>query len=234
MCGDNGCIALLRPGVTPSTEMEFHSHLPEGYSLSTWGIEYSGATLEGLQAMSERVSASAAQYKGFPIDIMVFACTTGSMVGGRGYDRKLIDQMEDSSGIPALTTTTAILDAFTALDIHSLSILTPYIESLNEMEKSFLAAEGISTVAISGLGRLHDIPFTRPEEMYELAMNQGSCGADAVFLSCTGIVAIPIIERLEKELGVPVLSSNQATLWRTLRKIGYSKRIPGIGSLGDL
>lgn len=232
MYGDKGRIALLRPGVTPSTEMDFHTHLPEGYALSTWGVEYDGATLEGLQKMSERVRICAEQYKGFPIDIMVFACTTGSMIGGPGYDKKLIGQMETASGIPALTTTTALLDAFETLGIRKLSIVTPYTESLNAMEKAFLASEGIETAAISGLDREFDIPFTRPEEMQELALRQGVCGADAVFLSCTGICAIPAIEPLEETLGVPVLSSNQATIWSALRRIGYKETLPGLGMLG--
>ena len=160
MYGDKGRIALLRPGVTPSTEMDFHAHLPEGYALSTWGVEYSGATLEGLQAMSERVRQCAGQYRGFPMDLLVFACTTGSMVGGPGYDKRLIAEMEETAGIPALTTTTALLEAFDTLGIRTLSILTPYTEPLNRMEKAFLASEGIETAAISGLSREFDIPFT--------------------------------------------------------------------------
>lgn len=236
MYGDKGRIALIRPGVTPSTEMDFHGNLPEGVAVSTTGVEYGRVTLDGLQEMSDRVAACAAQFKGFPFDIVAFACTTGSMVGGPGYDKRLIAQIEEACGIPALTTTTALLKAFDVLGLKTLSIVTPYSEPLNRMEVVFLESAGIKTSAIRGLGHtdVHAIPFVRPEEMREMARQQGVQGADALFISCTGIDVLSLIEPLEEELGVPVVTSNQATIWDALRRIGYRGALPGLGRLGTV
>lgn len=236
MYGEKGRIALIRPGVTPSTEMDFHLLLPEGVSVTTCGVEYGKVTLEGLQAMSDRVAACAAQFRGFPMDLVVFSCTTGSMVGGPGYDKRLIAQIEDTCGIPALTTTTALLTAFEVMGIKSLSVITPYSQALNEMEEVFLKAAGIEIKAIDGLGLVdvHDIPFVRSETMRDMALRQGVCGADALFISCTGICVLDIIEQLEEELCVPVLTSNQATIWNSLRLIGHMDRLTGLGQLGNI
>ena len=55
--------------------------------------------------------------------------------------------------------------------------------------------------------------------------------ADALFISCTALPALSIIDRLEKKLGKIVLSSNQALIWETLEKIGMNKSVAGFGKL---
>lgn len=234
MYGDLGRIGLLRPGVTPSTEMDFHNHLPEGMALSTCAVPYQRITIDGLSKMSDQVKEYAAMYRGYPFDLLVFACTTGSMVGGPGFDKVLIAQMEEASGIPSITTSTALMEAFDHLNVNNLSIVTPYNDDLNKLEVNFLAAAGYETKSIRGLN-IEDttvLPFVQPEEYYKLAMEIDTTGVDALFISCTGICAIPVIEKIEKELGLPVITSNQATVWCAMRRIGYTAELPGLGTLG--
>ena len=236
MYGDLGRIGLIRPGVTPSTEMDFHQHLPEGMALSTCALPYQRVTLDGLSKMSDQVQEYAGMYRGFPFDLLVFACTTGSMVGGPGFDKVLIQQMEDASGIPSITTSTALMEAFEQLHVKKLSIVTPYSDALNQLEMDFLSAAGYETKNIRGLS-IEDttvLPFVQPEEYYKLANEQDTSGADALFISCTGICATALIERLEQEKGIPVITSNQATIWCAMRRIGYQQALPGLGTLGRL
>jgi len=235
MYGDKGRIGLIRPGITPSTEMDFHQHLPEGMALATAALPYGRVTLEGLSKMSDQVKEYAKMYKGFPFDILVFACTTGSMVGGPGFDKVLIQQMEEVSGIPSITTSTALMEAFSFLGLKKMAIVTPYSDALNKLEVEFLAAAGYDTVGIKGLG-IEDtsvLPFVQPEEFYKLALEQDTSDADALFISCTGICAVDLIEPLEKIKGIPVLTSNQATIWYALRRMGYQAPLPGLGILGQ-
>lgn len=234
MYGDKGRIGLIRPGITPSTEMDFHKYIPDGFAISTCALPYKHITIEGLSEMSEQVKEYAKMYRGFPFDLLVFACTTGSMVGGPGYDKVLISQMEEVSGISSITTSTALMEAFEHMNIRKLSIVTPYSDALNKLEVEFLESAGFETLNIKGLG-IEDttvLPFVRSEEYYKLAMEQDAIGADAIFISCTGIVAMQVIEKLEKEKGLPVITSNQATLWCAMRRIGYNEELPGLGSLG--
>jgi len=55
--------------------------------------------------------------------------------------------------------------------------------------------------------------------------------ADAVFISCTSVRTFEIIAPLERDLGKPVISSNQATIWHALRKTGIRDTIEGYGRL---
>ena len=234
MYGDKGRIGLIRPGITPSTEMDFHQHLPKGMALATAALPYGRVTLDGLSQMSDQVKEYAKMYRGFPFDILVFACTTGSMVGGPGFDKTLIQQMEEVSGIPSITTSTALMEAFSFLSLKKLAIVTPYSDALNKLEVEFLAAAGYETTDIKGLS-IEDtavLPFVQPEEFYKLALEQDTSGADALFISCTGICAVDLIEPLEKIKGIPVLTSNQATIWYALRRMGYQDPLPGLGILG--
>ena len=174
MYGDKGRIGLIRPGVTPSTEMDFHQCLPEGMALSTCALPYQKVTLDGLSAMADQVCRYAEMYRGFPFDLLVFACTTGSMVGGPGFDKRLVAQMEAASGIPSVTTSTALLEAFERLSVRKLSIVTPYSDALNRLEADYLSAEGYETVQIRGLS-IEDVtvlPFVESEAYFRLAMEQ--------------------------------------------------------------
>ena len=55
--------------------------------------------------------------------------------------------------------------------------------------------------------------------------------ADALFISCTALPVLSILDELEKKLNKPVLSSNQALIWDTIRSIGYKSPIKGYGKL---
>ena len=57
--------------------------------------------------------------------------------------------------------------------------------------------------------------------------------ADAIFVTCTQLPTLPMIARLEAEFGKPVVTSNQATVWRCLRHIGFTAPIRGYGRLLD-
>ena len=142
--------------------------------------------------------------------------------------------MGEVSGIPAITTSTALMKAFSFLGVKKVVIVTPYSDALNTLEVNFLASAGYETAAIQGLG-IEDttvLPFVQPEEFYKLALAQDLSGADALFISCTGISAVELVEPLEKATGLPVLTSNQATIWYALRRIGYRAPLPGLGLLG--
>jgi maleate isomerase len=54
---------------------------------------------------------------------------------------------------------------------------------------------------------------------------------EAIFISCTNFRTIEIIQELEEATGKPVISSNQATLWYALRKLGLKDSIKGYGQL---
>ena len=162
----------------------------------------------------------------------MFHCSTGSLVGGLGWDQELIGRIKRASGAPATTTATAVISAFKELNVSKVAVATPYNDELNQLEVDFFEASGVRISKIKGLDLDSEGMWAvDPETVYRLALEVDSAAADAVFLSCTNFKAITIVDRLEQALGKSVFSSNIATLWGLLRELGRHPSITNHGSL---
>ena len=77
----------------------------------------------------------------------------------------------------------------------------------------------------------YDIGKVDQNYLYDVLSKIDLNGAEALFVSCTSLPVLNIIEKLEKKLNMIVLSSNQALIWETLEKINENKSVTGFGSL---
>jgi maleate cis-trans isomerase len=126
--------------------------------------------------------------------------------------------MKEYSNAPVSTTSTAVMEAFHALEVKKMVVATPYIDWVNELEKNFFEGNGIRVLNIQGLGcRGLDVSKVTPEAVYRFAKAQDRKEADSIFLSCMGLRTLEVLSILERDLGKPVLSSNQVTLWMLFR-----------------
>lgn len=124
-------------------------------------------------------------------------------------------KIEEEVNIETFTTSTAVLEALDVLDAQSLLIVTPYSDEINQKEKEFLEGNGFEVLDIKGLNLTDNLEIGKlePYVVYRLAKAMFAGDADAIFISCTNLRTFEIIEKLERDLGVPVITSNQATLW---------------------
>lgn len=232
MAGWRARLGIMVPSVNKTMEPELYRLAPEGVSLHFSRIRQVEDTLEQLTRMIEDVPKVAIELADAEVDVIAFGCTTGSLVKGPGYDKEIIEKIEDSAHIKATTTSTAVLEALKELGIVKLSVATPYKEWLNEKEKEFLEAHGFEVLSIKGLGCLGpetaDVPS---ERVYRLAKDVYRPKVDGVFISCTDLRSIEILEFLERDVNKPVISSNQATMWMLLRMAEVRGKITGYGRL---
>ncbi|MFQ5711870.1 MAG: aspartate/glutamate racemase family protein [Candidatus Geothermarchaeales archaeon] len=235
MYGWRAKIGLLVPAQNLTMEEEFHRMAPDGVSIHTSRmfyrkLELSIETLTEIGAGSEDAARRVAMAGP---DIIVFGCTTGSLIKGVGYDQELTERIEGATNIPAVTTSTAVLDAFKTLDLKRVAVASPYTTEVNEKVKEFLEGNGYSVTEIKGLEHF-DITLIGKEPVttsYRLAKEVDTPDADAVFISCTDFRTIEVLEKLERDLGKPIVSSNQASMWAALRKVGIKEHLEGYGSL---
>jgi maleate cis-trans isomerase len=112
-------------------------------------------------------------------------------------------------------------------------LLSPYLQATNDHEVAFLAQAGIEVVRerAMSLSSADGYDAAPPAYWLQLALAEADPRADACFLSCTNIQSMEIVEALERELGRPVVTSNQATLWYCLRTLGLPDAVPGLGQL---
>ncbi len=224
MIGWRARFGVILPSVNITTESEFYRCLPEGVTAHFTRMEFKEATPEYYERMIDDVPAGARMLSHAEVNAIIFACTSGSLYGGLGYDQKIISKMKEQAGIPVSTTSTAVIEAFKTMGVKKVAVATPYEDWINKLEKNFFEGSGVPVLNIQGLGcQGIDVCEVHPETLYRFAKAQDREEADALFLSCMGLRTLEILSRLESDLGKPVLSSNQVTLWKLFKLCG----IPG-------
>jgi maleate isomerase len=237
MYGRRGRIGLITLASDSSVLPEYASLMPDSVAVYAAPIVLprgevnAGALAEMLEG--DQLERAAELLIWTDVDIIVFACTTGSLVHGVGWDREVAARIARASGRDATTTTTAVLDALRAVGATSLALATPYLDELNAIERQFLEESGFAVANIAGLGCATDaeIGQLEPGDAVSLVERGDTPEADAVFISCTNFHCLPTIASLERQLGKPVVTSNLAGAWNALRLIGVDDPIPGYGEL---
>lgn len=215
------------------TDRELWKLVPEEISLHITRIPLEKPTTEEYAKMADFVQNSLKLLTDARVDIIAFCCTAGSLVGGQAYDQMIIDRINRTTGLPATTTSTAIVSALRFLDVNRFNIVSPYTVEFNEIEKAFFENAGFKVLSHKGLA-LSDILQqyqTDPHRWYDLVKEVQSDECDAYLLSCGGIRVVDIIEPLEIELGKPVISSNQALIWHCLKKMDLLHLVNSPGTL---
>jgi len=167
---------------------------------------------------------------------LAYSCTAGSMVTPA---EAMPAAMSALAELPCTSTAAAIVAALETLKAGTVAIATPYHDALNTQSKSFLEDCGFSVTSIQGLGIGAGGPdeFTRiarldTNTVRDHAIDSFRRGpADVLLLSCTDMPTLHLLDELEQILGVAVLSSNTATLWRTLQLSGVEADIDRAGKL---
>lgn len=234
MYGWRAKIGLITP-MSENAEHAFHIYAPEGVSFASMKINFPGPTPEGLIFLTDQLEETAAKFKGYDLDLVVFGCTSGSCIKGFGWDQECIRTIERASGSPGLTTSTAVLEALNVLEAKKIAVLTPYPQATNEAEKKFLEDNCYEVTNIVGMD-MSDIDCKSFELVDEYFLYRNSLetelnGADVFFLSCMGLTTMEILNDLEDALGIPVITSHQATLWSALRHCRVGAKIPRMGKL---
>jgi len=224
-------IGLLVPSSNTTMEPEFYKMAPRGVSIHTARMRLVETTSEKLFEMAEDSDRAAALLATTEVDVIVYGCTTGSLLGGVEWEERLVQRIENETGILTLSTSRAVVDALKALSVERVGVATPYTDDLNRLEVAFLESHGIGVTAIRGLGLVRNVDIGRTDgAAVEGLVKAVVDGADAVFISCTNLPTIDLIEPLEAELRRPVVTSNQASLWAALRGSDFDG-IKGYGVL---
>ncbi len=166
-------------------------------------------------------------------DVICYCCTSGSIING---EENVMGEI--AKGAPYTKPTTLVtcaIEALHALSVRKIVVGTPYLDEINNVEAEFLTDKGFDVLDIQGLNLETGIEFGRVTPAYwkKFAIEIDQPEADAIFLSCSGIRSVEVIEEIETAINKPVVTSNQAMMWSCLRKAGIIDRLPGYGRLFD-
>ncbi len=165
------------------------------------------------------------------IDCVVYGCTSGTIAAGYDSIEKKIKIAKPDAKVT--TPSTASIKALKKLNLNRIAIFTPYPKKLNDEVIDFFKQENFEITSNSYFDIASDIDIGKVDSdyLFDVLTKMDLKGADALFISCTALPALSIIDKLEKKIGKPVLSSNQALIWDTLEKIGKNTSINGFGKL---
>ncbi|MTI45094.1 maleate isomerase [Roseibium hamelinense] len=192
-------------------------------------------TVENLRLMGPRLKDAADLIlPGQPLDVVAYGCTSASVILGNETVFRALKASKPAAAY--VTPASAAYDAFTALGVQNLSILTPYSAAVSGDVLAYFRQQGFDITSSCHLGLDDDqvMAHVSHQSLIDAAEATVTSETDGLFVSCTALRSMESIDRIEQRLGKYVVTSNQAMIWRSLRLAGISRPIPGFGRLFHL
>lgn len=221
---------VLFPPGNVAMERELHGRLPDGVSMHCNRLSRPNSSLseESLLAMTQSLERATRDLAQTYPEVIIYGCTSGSFISGAENDTDIADNIERLTGIPAVTTSTAVRRALHAVAATRVYMVTPYPDEINRQEVDFLQHHGIEVAGWDSFRcktseEIREVDSARVAEMVLAHRDEiGKC--DGIFISCTALFTIDQIERIEQVLDLPVVTSNQACLWAALHHMKVDSR----------
>jgi maleate isomerase len=215
-------IGVLLPSSSTAQEWDIGRALPDHITLHVARMRLNKVDADSTLRVVQEIETESQKLADVDVDVIIFPATAPSSRKGPGYDQELIGRIAAASGKPATTASTALLEALRVLAIKQIVLGAPWSAVVNQSVAAFLEASGVKVLAQEALGLVQnlEIGLLDPQTAYDVGRRVDKPEADAVMLACGNWSTFAIVDRLERELGKPVLTTNQVTLWHALKIIG--------------
>ena len=189
-------------------------------------------TKENLQKMQGELESVAKKI--LPeekINVIAYGCTSGTISIGEDKVKEKI--LSAKPGCYVATPITSAIKAFKEMNIKKIAVFTPYPESVNKIILEYFIKKNIEVLSFAtfNIDSDSDIAKVDPKYLLETLTKLDTVNADALFISCTALPVLKILEEVERKIHKPALSSNQTLIWDTIRSIGYKSSVKGYGKL---
>lgn len=227
-------IGLVALATDHTTETDF-ARMMQGHDVGVYvnriGFE-NPTTHESLLRTGPRLADAARDIlPDEALDVLVYGCTAASVVLGNDNVAKHMNSAKPDT--PCVTPSSAAFDAFEALGVRKISVLTPYTQDVTDSLVTYFSRHGpeVLNATCFGLSDDRDMARVSKASIIEGGMAAFDPDAEALFISCTAVRAASCVAQLEAELGKPVITSNQAMVWRCMRHLGITSDYPAGGML---
>jgi maleate isomerase len=166
-------------------------------------------------------------------DALIVALATESFPGGLELLEQGITDLRQETSLPVFSATHANFAALDCMGINKIALATPFDDAGNECVRAAYEGRGFTVVSAVGLAcsDFGAIAQTSSDDIARLFGEADHDEAGALVQVGTGLPVLGMISGLEAELGKPVVASNQASYWQTLRELGIADSIAGCGRL---
>ena len=215
-------VGLIVPINNTTMEPELLARLPQGSTCRAVGIPRGKGMLkpEDLPAYLAQTVRLATTFAADDIDTVAYGCTAAGFMAGPERDAEVAAEISQVTGKPVVTTASAMNAALSHIGARNIALVTPYLDLVNDRLRAFLGASGI-TVEVLATFRAQtvtELAAITPEQIAALARAVMRDRCDSLFVACSQLPTLGILEDLEREFERPVWSSIRATAWQAIAK----------------
>ena len=165
------------------------------------------------------------------IDCVAYGCTSGTVAAGYDVIKEKVNLAKPEAKVT--TPITSVIKALNVLGINKISIFTPYTKTINDSVVNYFKKENIIINSLTYFDIDSDLDIGKVDEdhLFDVLSKIDLADSEALFVSCTALPVLSIINKLEEKLNKVVLSSNQTLIWDSLNAIDYKEKIDGFGKL---
>jgi maleate isomerase len=220
--GRQGRIGLIVPANNSVIEPELWSALPPDVAVYATRVLAKGdLTVDAIRRMEADVDAAVMAIAATGVDVIAYCDMVTTFIMEEGWNEAAVDRIQDRTSTPALSAWTALRDALASLGVHRFALGTPYPRAIHALAPPFFASRGYEVCSHATLDILamHEVPTVDAARMTAFVQTLDVAGCEAVVLLATDLPTFGCIDALERELGLPVLTSNQTLLWSALASL---------------
>jgi maleate isomerase len=231
-------IGVMVPSTNTTCEADYQMVVPRGITVHGQRLWLTNDALgqDGMDRMNAEIESGARYLATARVDVIAYGCTTGSFYKGPGWDGEMMELIQRTAGVPAVATSPSVVEALRSFGARRISVATPYPDWNNQRLRTYLEASGFEVLnvdaepvaASSGNQGIND---QDPAAIVDFASRACWPEADALLCSCTAWRSVEAVDELERRTGKPVVTSNQASIWASLRSLGVTDGIAGFGRL---
>ena len=239
-------IGQIVPSSNTTMEIEIPAMLraresvrPERFTFHSSRMRMHQVTKEELEAMNREGLRCAAELADARVDVMSTACLVAIMAMGLGYHRQVQRELTEVARAnrceaPVMTSAGALVEGLKIMGAKRISLLAPYMRPLTDLVVKYIENEGIEVVDANCFEIPDNLEVGRrdPRRLVEDVKRLNTKNVDAVVLSaCVQMQALPAIQIVEDQLGIPVTSTSVCTTRRMLDHLGLEPLAPKAGAL---
>ena len=213
--------------------------LPERFTFHSSRMRMKKVVKEELEAMDRDSDRCAIELTDARVDVLGYACLVAIMSMGPGYHRESARRLhertvENGAPTPVVTSAGALVEGLKLMGAKTISIICPYMKPLTRLVVDYIENEGIVVRDFAALEIPDNLDVGRhdPERLLDIYQQVDRGGIDVFVASaCVQMPSLPIIQRLEDRIGVPVVSAAVCTTHQMLDRLGLERRLPDAGAL---
>jgi len=160
----------------------------------------------------------------------------GTSSGWLGFDadERLCRRITEATGIPACTSVLALNEIFDITKVRRFGLVTPYLDDVQAAIIKNYAASGMECIAERHLRKQDNFSFSEvdADTLRAMVREVAKEKPQAITIFCTNLRGAPLVEELEREVGIPIYDTISTVVWKSLKQAGADpSRIRNWGSL---